>query len=143
MYVFLENHFLTGLINQLQQRQIKFQLGSFAFFYFHEIMAVCLLLECLMCDAMLIVIRTENFTASARDFKQLLDEVFVISGIIKVEVTLTETLIIPDITKTESNNCFIIHCFEESSDKRIIAAITVYFQTLKNVQLSDKQILTV
>ena len=43
-----------------------------------------------------------------------------ISGIIKVEVsvisrsrrlrliTLTETLIIPDITKTESNNCFII-----------------------------------
>ena len=52
--------------------------------------------------------------------KQLLDEVLVISGIIKVEVsvisrsrrlrliTLTETLIIPDITKTESNNCFII-----------------------------------
>ena len=74
--------------------------------------------------------------------KQLLDEVFVISGIIKVEVsvisrsrrlrliTLTETLIIPDITKTESNNCFIIHCFEENNDKRIIAAITVYFQTL-------------
>ena len=74
-----------------------------------------------------------------------------ISGIIKVEVsvisrsrrlrliTLTETLIIPDITKTESNNCFIIHCFEENNDKRIIAAITVYFQTLKNVQLSDKQ----
>ena len=53
-------------------------------------------------------------------YKQLLDEVFVISGIIKVEVsvisrsrrlrliTLTENLIIPDITKTESNNCFII-----------------------------------
>ena len=52
--------------------------------------------------------------------KQLLDEVFVISVIIKVEVsvisrsrrlrliTLTETLIIPDITKTESNTCFII-----------------------------------
>ena len=40
-----------------------------------------------------------------------------ISGIIKVEVsarliTLTETLIIPDITKTKSNHCFIIHCFE-------------------------------
>ena len=44
-------------------------------------------------------------------------------------ITLTETLIIPDITKTESNNCFIIHCFEENNDKRIIAAITVYFQT--------------
>ena len=53
--------------------------------------------------------------------KQLLDEVFVISTIIKVEVgvisrsrrlrliTLTETLIILDITKTESNKCFIIH----------------------------------
>ena len=52
--------------------------------------------------------------------KQLLDEVFVISRIIKVEVrvisrsrrlrliTLTETLIILDITKTKSNNCFII-----------------------------------
>ena len=89
------------------------------------------------------------------NYKQLLDEVFVISGIIKVEVsvisrsrrlrliTLTETLIIPDITKTESNNCFIIHCFEENNDKRIIAVITVYFQTLKNVQLSDKQIFTV
>ena len=68
------------------------------------------------------------------DYKQLLDEVFVISGIIKVEVsvisrsrrlrliTLTETLIISDITKTESNNCFIIHCFKENNDKRIIAA---------------------
>ena len=56
------------------------------------------------------------------------------SGIIKVEVpvsvisrsqrlrliTLTETLIIPDITKTESNNCFIIDCFEENNDKCII-----------------------
>ena len=54
------------------------------------------------------------------NYKQLLDEVFVISGIIKAEVsvisrsrrlrliTLTETLIIPDITKTESNNCFTI-----------------------------------
>ena len=55
--------------------------------------------------------------------QQLLDEVFVISRIIKVEVrvisrnrrlrliALTETLIILNITKTESNtgNCFIIH----------------------------------
>ena len=31
-------------------------------------------------------------------------------------LTLTETLIIPDITKTETNNCFIIHCFEENKD---------------------------
>ena len=54
------------------------------------------------------------------DIKQLLDEFFVISRIVKVEIrvisrsrrlrliTLTETLIILDITKTESNNCFII-----------------------------------
>ena len=57
----------------------------------------------------------------APDYKQLLDEVFVISIIIKFEVrvisgsrrlrliTLFETLIILDITKTESNNSFIIH----------------------------------
>ena len=54
--------------------------------------------------------------------KQLLGEVFVISGIIKAEVrmrliTLTETLIIPDITKTKSNHCFITHCFEINKDK--------------------------
>jgi len=53
--------------------------------------------------------------------KQLLDKVFKISRTIKVEVgdntqsrrlrliTLTETLIVLDITKTDSNNCFIIH----------------------------------
>ena len=55
------------------------------------------------------------------NYKQLLDSVFVISRIIEVEVgvisrsrrlrliTLTETSIILSITKTESNNCFIIH----------------------------------
>ena len=53
-------------------------------------------------------------------------EVSVISRRLKL-ITLTETLIILDITKTESNNCFIIHCFEENNDKRIIAANTVYF----------------
>jgi len=45
--------------------------------------------------------------------KQLLDEAFLVSRVIKVKVgvtiTLTETLIILGITKTESNNCFIIH----------------------------------
>ena len=72
--------------------------------------------------------------------KQLLDELIVIPGIIKVEIsvisrrlrliTLTETLIISDITKTESRNCFIIHvhCFKENNDKCIIAPNTVYFQ---------------
>ena len=49
---------------------------------------------------------------SIQTVKHLLVEVFVISRIIKVEVwvSLTETLIIPDVTETESNNnCFIIH----------------------------------
>ena len=32
-------------------------------------------------------------------------------------LTLTDTLIIPDITKTESNNCFIIQSSEENNDK--------------------------
>ena len=63
-----------------------------------------------------------------------------ISGIIKVEVSvisrsrrlrlsaLTETLIISDITKIESHNCFIIHCFKENNGKRIIARNTVCFR---------------
>ena len=32
-------------------------------------------------------------------------------------ITIAEALIIPDITKTESNNCFIVHCFEINNDK--------------------------
>ena len=63
------------------------------------------------------------------NYKQLLDEGFVISGIIKVEasvigrgqtprlITLAETLIIPNITKTEFSYCFIIHCFIENIRK--------------------------
>ena len=43
--------------------------------------------------------------------KQLLDWVFVISGIVKVSVRVisldTMTLIIPDITKTSSNKCLL------------------------------------
>jgi len=64
----------------------------------------------------------------------------VISGIIKVEVsvfsrsrwlrliTLTEALIISDITKTEPHNCFIILCFKANNDKRIIALNSAYFR---------------
>ena len=50
-----------------------------------------------------------------------------ISGIIKVKVlsakpiTLTETSIIEEITKTGSNDCFIIYCFKENNDKHTIA----------------------
>ena len=43
-----------------------------------------------------------------------------ISGIIKVEVTLAKTLIIPDITKTEFNYLFVIHCFMENIQKTIV-----------------------
>jgi len=71
------------------------------------------------------------------NYKQLLDEVFVISRIIKVEVsvisrsrrlkliTQTEILVISSITKTESNNCFLMYCFKENNDKLIIAPNTV------------------
>ena len=63
------------------------------------------------------VINKQLLDEVEHDIKQLLDEVFVISGIIKVSVsvislslrlrliTLTSTLIIPDVTKTSSNNC--------------------------------------
>ena len=73
-------------------------------------------------DDILEIIQVYSGTFSNRtNAKQLLDEVFVMSRIIKVEIgvisgsrrlsliTLTKTLIILDITKTESNNCFIIH----------------------------------
>ena len=59
--------------------------------------------------------RLSLFSLKQCIIKQLLDSGFVISGIIKVSVisrsrrlrliTLTSTLIIPDITKTSSNNC--------------------------------------
>ena len=80
-----------------------------------------------VCIIIQVITKSDDRAAGVRfvyheyDYKQLLDEVFVISRIIKVEVrvisrsrrlrliTLTETLIILDITKTESNNCFIIH----------------------------------
>ena len=92
---------------------------------------------------------TQNqFTNRMHNYKQLLDEVFVISGIIKVEVrvisrsrrlrliTLTETLIIPDITKTESNNCFIIHiCFEEKT-YLLTYFLTSYFLTSLSANLT-------
>ena len=32
----------------------------------------------------------------------------------------TKTLIIHDITKSESNNCLIIYCFEENNDKHTV-----------------------
>ena len=76
-------------------------------------------------------------TSIARaNYKQSLDEVFVISRIIKVKVgiisrsqrlrliTLTETLIILDITKTESNNCFIIHRTKKNGSQVFASSLT-------------------
>ena len=61
--------------------------------------------------------------------KQLLDSVFVISRIIKGLakgyrlrlITLTSTVIILDITKTESNNCFIVH-WTKSNESHVFAS---------------------
>ena len=62
--------------------------------------------------------------------QQLLDSVFVISETIKVSVsvislslrprliTLTSTLIIPDITKTSSNNCLLIFAIHLTKKER-------------------------
>ena len=68
------------------------------------------------------------------NFKHVLDEVFVISRIIKVEVgvrlrliTLTETLIILDISKTESNNCFIIHWTDPFFLASFCQVLSVFF----------------
>ena len=84
---------------------------------------------------------TRLFLLLDRNNKQLLDEVFVISRIIMVEVgvisrsrrlrliTLTETLIILDITKTESNNCFIIH-----SAKKMVTTVSGTDNLFVNVQ---------
>ena len=56
------------------------------------------------------VLRSFSYS-SHRDYKQLLDEVIVISGIIKAEVTvISRSRRLRLITLIESNNCFIIHC---------------------------------
>ena len=76
-----------------------------------------------------------------------------ISRIIKVEVSVislsqrlrlitpTETLIVSDVTKTESNNCFIKHCFKENNDKHIYRTkrslfLTSHVLTLLSVNLT-------
>jgi len=40
-------------------------------------------------------------------------------------ITLTETLIKRDITKSETNNCFIINCLKDNIDKHTIAGTSV------------------
>jgi archaellum biogenesis ATPase FlaH len=65
-----------------------------------------------LCKSQWKITHTFHTDANNRqDTTQLLDEVFVISRIIKVEVIviLTWTLIVRNITITEFNNCFVIH----------------------------------
>ena len=50
----------------------------------------------------------------ATDTKQLLDRVFVISGIIQVGESVISQADV-SVTKAESNNCFIIHCFKDNN----------------------------
>ena len=71
------------------------------------------------------IMRLSLFSSKQCIIKQLLDSFFVISGIIKVSVsvislslrvrliTLTSTLIILDITKTSSNNCLLVLNFNK------------------------------
>ena len=51
--------------------------------------------------------------------------------------TLPETLVIPGTKKTESNNCFTIHCFKENNDKRTVARNKVYYFPKKKKRLLD------
>ena len=71
---------------------------------------------------------------------------FVISGIIKVEasaisrgrrprlIALASTLIIPDITKTEFNYCFIIHYFMENMQKLLCVTQVDFICACKNTR---------
>jgi hypothetical protein len=56
----------------------------------------------------------------------------------EIDNTYTETLIIPDITKTEFNNCFIIHCIFINNyfDKQ-------WFVAQNNVWFSKKAVKTI
>ena len=56
-----------------------------------------------------------------------------ISGIINVEA-IAETLIIPDITKTEFNYCFIIHCFVENIQKLLCEMQVDFICACKNIR---------
>ena len=71
-------------------------------------------------------------------YKQLLNQVFVISRIIKVEtgvisrsrrmsqlITLTKTVIVLDITKTKSNNSFLIRERKKTDQKSV--EMIIYF----------------
>ena len=78
-----------------------------------------------------------------------------ICGIIKVEVsvisrsrrlrliTLTETLIIPDITKTESNNCFITHCYLQVISQFLAGSMNSYREAILTSLSANMTLLSV
>ena len=80
-----------------------------------EVLTDCLRLRLITLTPTFIILAIT--VTSSKNYKQFLDEVTVISRIIKIEVrvisrsrrlrliTFTETLIILDITKTSPNNC--------------------------------------
>ena len=49
-------------------------------------------------------------------------------------ITLTETMIIKDITKTKYNKCFIKHCFEGKNDNHTVARSLNWFWLLEIVR---------
>ena len=49
-------------------------------------------------------------------------------------ITLAKTLIIPEITKTEFNYCFIIHCFMENIQKLLCEMQVDFICTSKNTR---------
>ena len=49
-------------------------------------------------------------------------------------ITLAETLIIPDVTKTEFNYCFIIHCFMENIQKLLCEMQVDFICSSKNTR---------
>ena len=58
----------------------------------------------------------------ATDTKQLLDKVFVISGIIQVGESVISRAEV-SVTKAESNNFFFIHCFKDNNYNALWALV--------------------
>ena len=92
------------------------QLNKFKLLAYYTLSSLCLFW---LAESVRWIFEISACDVITADYKQLLDEAFVISRIIEVEVgvisrsrglrLITETSIILDITKSESNNCFIIH----------------------------------
>ena len=59
---------------------------------------------------------------------------------------VAKTLIIPGNSKPESNNCFIIHCFEENNDKHTaawyIVWLVVIMHCIHDLQSTVKPVLS-